>query len=113
MDSFGFEFGGVKVLGAGGKISRAGWSQPLSEVVIGAVLPVRVNQGVAVPSTKSARPEIGGVMPLHTHPLPTNLSWLLSFGVLNSAESIKGMNVAALPSLHQLPAVGALRIRGA
>jgi len=43
MDSFGFEFGGVKVLGAGDKIGRAGWSQPSAEVVVGAALPIRVN----------------------------------------------------------------------
>jgi hypothetical protein len=33
-----FEFAGVKVLGAGGKISRTGWSQPPVEVVVGAVI---------------------------------------------------------------------------
>jgi hypothetical protein len=53
-------------------------------------------------------------MPLHTHPLPTNLSWLLSSGVLKfSAESINGMDLAALSPLHQLPAIDALRIQGA
>ena len=111
-DSFGFEFGGVKVLGAGGKTGRTGWSQPLSEVVVGAALPIRVNQGLG---TISAKLEIGGrVTLLYTHLLATNLSWQLNPGVLKfSAESINGMNLAALSTLHQLLVGNALRIQGA
>ena len=115
MDSFGFEFGGVKVLGAGDKISRAGWSQPPAEVVVGAVLPIRVNQGPR-PCLRQYQPSrrSGGVTPSHTHPLPAKLSWQLSPGVLKLlAESINGMNLAALSTLHQLPVGNALRTQGA
>ena len=114
MDSFEFEFGGVKVLGAGEKTGRAGWSQPSAEVVVGAALPVRVNQGPRPflrqnqPSRRSAE------LRRQSHPVPAKSSWQLSPGVLKfSAESINGMNLAALSTLHQLPVVNALRIQGA
>ena len=101
-------------MGAGEKTGRAGWSQPPAEVVVGAALPVRVNQGPRPclrqnqPSRRSAE------LRRQTHPVPAKLSWQLSPGVLKfSAESINGMNLAALSTLHQLPVGNALRIQGA
>jgi hypothetical protein len=47
-------------------------------------------------STKSAKPEIGGVTPSNALHVPAKLSWQLSPGVLFlSAESINGINPAA------------------
>ena len=108
------EFGGVKILGAGEKTSRAGWTKPSAEVVVGPAFPSRVNQGPRPCLRQNQLSRRSAELRHQSHPIPVKSSWHLSPGVLHlSAESINCMDLAALSTLHQLPVVDALRKQGA